>query len=240
MTALNTRSTIDALPSEPRVRDLRTLRRRLAAVGLLVPATAVALNRPFGVDDTDTRSALDAIAADPGRQATFTLLGFLCVLTIVPAFLTVGRVAARRRPVWAFIAVGVNLVAYLGGFAMFAIDSLYLAGGGLPESQRDGAAALIDAYWSTGVSGISTGIFVLGHVLGAILMGLALRGSIPTIGWVAMLLSQPAHAVAFVVLQNPVVDMFAWGLMALAFAVCARVVLRTPDDEWDVGPAPVR
>jgi alpha-D-ribose 1-methylphosphonate 5-triphosphate synthase subunit PhnL len=78
---------------------------------------------------------------------------------------------------------------------------------------------------------------VLGHVLGAILMAFALRDSIPTIGWVAMLLTTPAHVVAFVVLQAPVLDMGAWLLMALSFALCARAILRTPDEHWDVPPA---
>jgi hypothetical protein len=134
------------------------------------------------------------------------------------------------------IALGVNLVAYLGGWALAAIDNMYLAGGMLPVAQRDGAAALIDAMWSDGLAGISTLLMVIGHVLGAILMGLALRGSIPTVGWVAMILSQPGHVFAFVVFPSPVMDALAWGLMALAFAICAVTVLRTPDDDWDLPP----
>ena len=113
---------------------------------------------------------------------------------------------------------------------------MYLAGSKLPVEQRDGAAALIDAMWSRRVSGISALLMVIGHVSGAILMGLALRGSIPAVGWVAMILSQPGHVFAFVVLPSPVMDALAWGLMALAFAICAVTVLRTPDDEWDLPP----
>ena len=90
--------------------------------------------------------------------------------------------------------------------------------------------------WSTGVAGFSTSLFVLGHIIGAILMGLALRGSIPTLGWLAMLLTTPAHVVAFVVLQMPVVDMAAWLLMTISFAYCAAVIINTPDDEWDLPP----
>jgi hypothetical protein len=77
---------------------------------------------------------------------------------------------------------------------------------------------------------------VRGHVIGAILLAFALRGSIPTIGWVAMLLTTPAHVVAFVVLQMPVLDMAAWMLMALSFAMCAAVIVKTPDEEWDLPP----
>jgi hypothetical protein len=217
-------------------RDVRRFQRIAAAVVLLVPATTVAIGRLVLTDDGDTRRALDLIAADPGRQFTFALLGFFAMLTVVPAFLAAARLARRRRPLLTMIALGVNQVAYLGGWALGAIDSMYIAGATLPVEQRDGAAALIDAMWSDGLAGISTLLMVIGHVLGAILMGLALRGSIPTVGWVAMILSQPGHVFAFVVFPSPVMDALAWGLMALAFAICAVTVLRTPDDEWDLPP----
>jgi hypothetical protein len=225
------------LSTRPRkVRDVRRLRRIVAAVILLVPATTVAIGRLFVTDDIDTRKALDLIATDPSRQFTFALLGFLATITLVPAFLAAARLAKRRRPVLTMIALGVNLVAYLGGWALAALDSMYLAGAMLPVEQREGAAALIDAMWSDGLAGISTLLVVIGHVLGAILMGLALRGSILTVGWVAMILSQPGHVFAFIVFPSPLMDALAWGLMALAFAFCAVAVLRTPDDEWDLPP----
>jgi hypothetical protein len=220
------------------VRDTRTFQRRLAAAVLLVPATSIGLARLFQVDDTDTRKALDLVATDPGRQFTFALLGYIGILTIVPAFLAAARVSRRRRPVLAMIALGVNLLAYLGSWAIGAVDNLYLVGGRLPVEQRDTAAVVIDKMWAEGLAGVSTAVFVLGHVFGAILMAFALRGSIPTIGWVAMLLTTPAHVVAFVVLQIPVLDMAAWMLMSLSFGYCAVTILRTTDDEWDLPPLP--
>jgi hypothetical protein len=219
-----------------KVRDVRRFQRIVAAAVLPIPATAVAIGRLFVTDDGDTRRALDLIAADPGRHFTFALLGFIAMLTVVPAFLAAARLARRRRPVLTMIALGVNLIAYLGGWALPALDNMYLAASQLPLEQRDGAAALIDAMWSDGLAGISALLMVIGHVLGAILMGLALRGSIPAVGWVAMILSQPGHVFAFVVFPSPVVDALAWGLMALAFAICALTVLRTPDNEWDLPP----
>ena len=114
--------------------------------------------------------------------------------------------------------------------------SLYLIGALLPADQRDVAAIVIDKMWSSGIPGVSTNLFVLGHVLGAILMGLALRGSIATVGWLAMLLTTPMHVVAFVVLQMPALDMAAWLLMTLAFVCCAVKIIKTPNDEWDLPP----
>jgi hypothetical protein len=218
-----------------KVRDVRRFRRIVAAVILLIPATTVAIGRLFVTDDSDTRKALDLVAADPGRQFALTLLSFFAILTFVPAFLAAGRLAKRRRPVLTMIALGVNLVAYVSAWAFPALNNMYFAGAKLPVEQRDGAAALIDAMWAHGFLSITAMLMVIGHVSGAILMGLALRGSIPTAGWVAMILSQPAH-MAFVVVPSPLIDALAWGLMALALAFCAVAVLRTSDDEWDLPP----
>ena len=158
---------------------------------MLIPGIAVATGRLFVTDDSDTRKALDLVAADPGRQFTLALLGFIAMLTIVPAFLAAARLARRRRPLLTMIALGVNLIAYLSAMGVPLWTACTSRASRLPVEQRDGAAALIDAMWSEGLTGISTMIMVIGQLLGAILMGLALRGSIPTVGWVAMILSQP-------------------------------------------------
>jgi hypothetical protein len=218
------------------VRDVRSVQRYAAAVVMLVPATTVAIGRLFQTDDSDTRRTLDLIAANPDRQFTFALLGFIGLLCVVPAFLAAARLSRRRRPVLTTVALAVNLVGYLGAFAMPAIDNLYLIGASVPPEQRDAAAMVIDKMWSSGIPGVSTTLFVLGHIVGAILMGLALRGSIPTVGWLAMLLTTPVHVLAFVVLQMPALDMAAWLLMTLAFACCAFKIVKTPNDEWDLPP----
>ena len=164
------------------------------------------------------------------------MLGYLGLLTAVPAFLAAARLCRRRRPALTMMALVVNHAAFLGAFVISAIDNLYLVGGLLPPDQRDAAAAVIDRMQSTGLAGLSTDLFVFGHIVGAILMGLALRGSIATIGWMAMLLTTPTHVVAVVVLQMPGVDMVAWLLMAVGFGYCAAAIIKAPDDAWTFGP----
>jgi len=224
------------IPRARRVRDVRSFQRYAAAIILPIPPTCVAIGRLFQTDDSDTRRTLDLIAANPDRQFTFALLGFIGILTVVPAFLAAAGLSRRRRPVLTTIALTVNLAGYLGAFAMAAIDNLYLIGALLPADQRDVAAIMIDKMWSSGIPGVGTNLFVLGHVLGAILMGLALRGSIATIGWLAMLLTTPMHVLAFVVLQMPALDLAAWLLMTLAFVCCAVKIIKTPNDDWDLPP----
>jgi hypothetical protein len=219
-----------------RVRDVRTFQRYAAAVILPIPPTAVAIGRLFQTDDTNTRQTLDLIALNPDRQFTFALLGFISLLLVIPAFLAAGRLSRRRRPVLTTVALLVNLVGFIGGFALFAIDNLLLIGASLPAEQRDVGAIVIDEMWSAGIPGFGANLFVLGHFLGTILLGLALRGSIPTVGWLAMLLTTPVHFLAFVFLQLPALDMAAWLLMTLAFTYCAVKIIKTPNDEWDLPP----
>lgn len=79
--------------------------------------------------------------------------------------------------------MGVNLAAYLAAWAMGAVDNLYLVGAQLPVEQRDTAADVIDEMWSQGLAGASTALVVIGHIVGAILMGFSLRGrSRPSVG----------------------------------------------------------
>ena len=183
---------------------------------------------------TNTSQTLDLIALNPDRQFTFALLGFISLACVIPAFLAAGRLSRRRRPVLTTVALVVNLMGFIGAFALFAIDNLYLIGASLPAEQRDVGAIVIDEMWSTGIPGFGANLFVLGHFLGTILMGLALRGSIPTVGWLAMLLTTPVHFLAFVFLQLPALDMAAWLLMTLAFVYCAVKIIKTPNDEWDL------
>jgi hypothetical protein len=220
-----------------RIRDVRTFQRYLAAVILPIPPTCIAIGRLFQTDDTDTRRALDLVAANPDRQFTFALLGFISLACVIPAFLAAAPLSRRRRPVLTSVALGVNLMGLIGGFSLFAIDNLYLIGASLPAEERDVGAIVIDEMWSAGIPGFGANLFVLGHFLGTILMGLALRGSIPTVGWLAMLLTTPVHLLAFVFLQMPAVDMAAWLLMTLAFVYCAITIIKTPNDEWDLPPA---
>jgi hypothetical protein len=234
--AIQTKINNQNLRAARRVRDVRTFQRYAAAGILPIPATCVAIGRLFQTDDSDTRRALDLIAANPDRQFTFALLGFIAMLTVVPAFLAAAGLSRRRRPVLTTVALIANLIAYLGSFAMGALDYLYLIGASLLPEQRDVAAIVIDKMWSTGMPGVSTLLFVVGHFIGAILMGLALRGSIPTVGWMAMLLTTPVHFLAFVFLQMPALDMAAWLLMTLAFVCCGVKIIKMPNDEWDLPP----
>ena len=74
---------------------------------------------------------------------------------------------------------------------------------------------------------VAIGVFVLGHVVGTVLLGLALLRSRRIPAWAAwaITVSQPLHFVATVILGSPQVDFVAWSLTAVGMAAVARTAL---------------
>jgi hypothetical protein len=219
-------------------RDTRRVRRLFAAALLPLPPLAVAVLRTVwpAFSATDTTEALAAVAAHPTAQEVVVWLGVVLALTMVPAVLAAVRLARRRRPVLAMIAAAVNLVAYLGATPIYAGDLLPLVAV-RPEFDRSALVPFLDAVAAHPASGVGLGAFVVGHVVGMVLLGAALWRIIPRWASVALIVSQPLHFVAFVILGVQPLDGLAWGLTALGFAACSLVVLHTPDSEWDLAPA---
>jgi hypothetical protein len=219
-------------------RDVRRARRLAAAIMLLIAPLSVAVLRLIwpAFSAPDTAASLDAVAAHPAAQQAVVWLGMLMTLTMVPAVLAAARLARRRRPVLAMLAAGVNLAAYLGGTALVMPDLLTLvaARGGYDRST---VVPYLDAVNGHPSVGLGIGLFVVGHIVGMILLGFALWRIIPRWASIALIISQPLHLVAYVVLQIQPLDALAWGLTALGFATCALAVVRTPDSEWDLAPA---
>lgn len=85
---------------------------------------------------------------------------------------------------------------------------------------------------------VFAGAYVLGHVIGTVLLGIALAKARAVPLWAAVLvaISQPAHFIAFVAFRNQALDGLAWGAMAVGFIAASLAIIRTPNDEWDLPP----
>jgi hypothetical protein len=234
----------EAKASGRRIRDVRGVERVAAAVVLVVSGTSLTASRLLTPDGIETPQILAAVAANPGRQFGYALLTYVAGLTLVPALLAAARLARTRRPLLAMIAAGVNLVAYMGGATLAVVEVLYLAGARLPAEKQGAAAALIDQFWATGLISFSSWLFTFGSLAGGALMGLALRGRIPTVGWLAITASQPLLFAQWAVLptngSGVGLDAAARGLLALGLVLCAVTVLRTTNDNWDLPPRRAR
>jgi hypothetical protein len=220
-------------------RDIRRARRLTAAILLPIAPLSVAVLRLIwpAFSASDTAASLDAVAADPGAQEAVLWLSLVMTLTMVPAVLAAVRLARRRRPVLAMLTAGVNLVAYLAGATALVAPDLLTLVAVRGEHDRATIVLFIDAVNAHPTIGVGLILFVIGHIAGMILLGTALWRIIPVWASIALIVSQPLHLIAYVVLQIQLLDGLAWGLTALGFTACALAIARTPDNDWDLPPA---
>lgn len=205
-------------------------RQGLAFIGLalLMPVgpAAIGLLRyvlPYFNDSTNAGFAAST-AAEPGRQSLVLWLGFLASLTLLPGIIAlagVTRAAAPRLTAWGLGLAGAGYLA-LGG--LLSTDHVLFSAQQAGLDQTATVSLLDNAHPTLG---ISLGVFVLGHVVGTVLLGLALMrsGRVPRWVGVALAVSQPLHFVAAVILGSNELDLAAWLLTAMAMGYAARVVV---------------
>ncbi len=218
--------------------DLRHASRVLAAVVLPVGPGAVAALRyilPYTTAD-DSSEAVRLVAAHQTAQSAVVWLGFVACLTLVPGVIYAGRVVGRTAPRLAAVATLLLVVGYIS-LAWLATGDAYLLFGIRHHLPADTLGAMYDAVHPA--LAVAAGLFVLGHVLGTILLGVGMLRGRGVPGWaaVATIIAQPIHFVAAVIVPSHSLDLLGWGLNAVGFAVLSVAILRLPDDEW--APAPL-
>ena len=92
-----------------------------------------------------------------------------------------------------------------------------------------------DRLWA--LTAIPTTIFVIGHIVGTVLLGIIIFQAKLAPPWAAAMLtaSQPLHFIA-IMTGLPWLDVTAWGMTAMGMVFLAARVLRTPKDQWDLPP----
>ena len=220
-------TTVGAAPSSRMRIPVSTAATWGLALMLPVGPAAVAVLRfilPYYTEGSSS-GVVAAVERQPAQESAVLWLGFIAVLTLVPGVYGAAllcRSAAPRLTAW---AVGLSVPGYLCLGVFLATDHLLWSASRAGLSPGE-SAALYDAAHPT--IGISVGIFVVGHVIGTVLLGVALlrSGRIPAWAAWATAVSQPLHFVATVVLGSPQLDLFAWSLTALGMAMVARALLR--------------
>ena len=202
------------------------------AVALLLPVGPLAIGvlrlvLPY-YTASSSADMVAAVAAHPARQTAVLWLAYVGVLTLVPGLFVAARVSRDAAPRLTAWALGLAVPGYLSMAMMLGSDDLLWSTHHAGLSATDSASVVSAAHPAVGVS---LGVFVVGHVVGTVLLGLALlrSGRIPAWAAWAITVSQPIHFIATVVLGSPQVDFVGWGLTAVGMAMVAAVVLRDPD-----------
>ena len=231
-------STLTAPAPAKTARDTRTFRR--VAMAVLLPLGPLSVAALRGVlpnfSAADSAQTISQTAAHLGRQDAVLWFEVLAILTLIPSVLAAGRLAQRRAPVLSLLAVGL-LVPAFAVLPFFAGDTtIRVLADGTADPRT--AATLLDHFNALGPVGLTGPIFIAGHVIGMVLLGVALwrARAVPVWAAIAVLISQPLHFVAFVIVGNQAMDACAWGLTALGLAVAGARILRTSNADWDVAP----
>lgn len=207
--------------------DTRPAARWLAALVLPIGPAAVALLRyvlPYDTVD-DPATIVGKVMAEPGRASFVLWLGFIAIVTLVPAAYFVGGLTRRGAPRLTAVALVLLVPGYLALPWLASSDYFVWAGA---EAGLD-AGAITRMYETTHPTVDVAGLFfVLGHVVGTVLLGIALWRTRVVGRWAAActIVSQPIHLVAAVIIVSHTLDLIGWGLQAVGFAAVGWAILR--------------
>jgi hypothetical protein len=175
----------------------------------------------------DTAAMVAAVEAHPGRQSAVIWLAYLGIIALVPGLFAAARVCREAAPRMTAWALALAVSGYLSLSMFVGYDQLLWSVAASDLSTRDAVAVAGAVHPAVDVS---IGVFVVGHVIGTVLLGLAMlrSGRVPAWSAWALAVSQPLHFVATVVLGSPEVDFVAWALTALGMAMVARALVKQP------------
>lgn len=225
-------TTSTAATSGTRADSDRTARFRYVALAVIAPIGPVAIAGiravlPYETTD-DNAGIATGIGADLAAGSTVLWLGLLAGLTLLVGVFVVSAVAVRAAPVLG--AVG-GLLAFAGYSSLFiAILPADAAALAATRSGLDTAttARILDEMAAHPTAIIAVALFVLGHIVGTMLLGIALwKGRmVPVWAALALIVSQPLHLVFAVGLPNGLLDAAAWTLTAVGFAAAGVAFVR--------------
>ncbi|WP_214323733.1 hypothetical protein [Nonomuraea sediminis] len=212
--------------------DIRTASRVAGAVSLIVGSLAIAIP----IEITDENAPIAAQLQDYAHHSALGMLSNLVLLPVilmVPAVIYAARLARRGAPRLAFVGGGLSALGWIAGAMSIGAGQIALYQGSQLADQA-GAAALIERINGDPVYGTLVGVFVLGHAIGMIVLGVGLWRSRAVAPWVAALfVAYPVgHVVGHAI--SPVLDSIAGVFLLVSAVAVAAAVLRTPNELWDL------
>jgi hypothetical protein len=203
-------------------------RNGLVAVMVAGPLAITVLRAilPYSTTD-DAATILTKVAEHQAAERAVSWLTLIAMVTLVPGVIALGLLAARRSP-----RLGTaGMVLAVAGFSCLAavatVDFTALAAMDSGIDRGD-ATLLLDSLNTDAVLTAGVAVFALGHIVGVILLGVALlRGrAVPAWAAWALIVSQPLHLVFAVIIPSNALDAAAWALTTVGFAAAAVTLHR--------------
>jgi hypothetical protein len=218
----------------------RTAWRTLLAVAAVPLGFYVAVFRfllPYNESDTP-RAIFDKLVASPTFVNWSMWVGSIVALTGFAGILAVAWLTRRRTPTLTTVAMFLAVPGYIALFAGGAYGEVipYVTAT-VPGIDRETAFQLGFGMESSAQAGALGWIFVAGHLLGTVLLGIALWRSRVAPAWLAigLTVSQPIHLTS-VMTGIRWIDLIGWGLTGVGFSWAAWRLLRMRDAEFDLPP----
>jgi hypothetical protein len=207
------------------VASTMTLERVVGGLSLIVAPALLLLG-----DLIDSRPSeageLASVAHSPGRHQAWALVGLLAVVLLVPATLTLFRLARPRRPLMAWLGGSLAIVGAVGLAAHFALNLATV------EMARSGADTQMQALFDRieGNAAVAAVILlgIAGTYFGQVVLTLGLWRARLAPVWVPALLALalPVSAAATSPIASDPIFLVALGWVGL-------IVLRMPRGVWD-------
>jgi hypothetical protein len=211
-----------------------TVAKALAATALVLPALVNGLLHfvdPLTGDDAEEE--LRQAVAHPTLTDLDNLK--LLLLLLLPAVVLVGLVTFRRAP-WATL-LGVTLVSV--SFIANTLDLAEYQIFSVASRHQDVFVPALKVTEDSGISSALSMVFILGSLVGMVLLGVALLRSGAVPGWAAwaVIASGPLNIVGH--LGTPrIVDVLAWLLLAAGLGAVAPRVFDVIDRASGAHPTP--
>jgi hypothetical protein len=213
--------------------DVRTLSRAAGATSLIIGPLVLAI--PIMASDNTDAPATTQLHNYASHSGAALVSNFflLPLILLVPAMVYAARLARPGAPKLAFFGGGLAALGWLAGLMSIGAGQIALYQGSKLADEA-GAAALIERMNGDPVFGALVGIFVVGHVIGMIVLGVALWRSRAVARWAAGLF------IAYPILHfaahqtSSAVDTVAGVILLVSAAAIAVRIARTPNGQWDL------
>lgn len=223
-------------------RDVRGFWRILTAVVVTAGPASILLVRaimPYWTTD-DPATLVTRSLENPGTMNFILWLGLLAMPILLGGVLGAAYVARRGAPVLAAVGGIMCFVGWCQGGATVNADYLVtqLGQSGFAPAE---IVTIGNALQAGAVAMVAGLIWLAGHIVGMILIAIAL-GRAGIVKWwvaIALMVSQPFHFIAAVIIPSRLLDVtLGWGLTTLASLVVSLAILRMSNDDWDLRPLP--
>jgi hypothetical protein len=218
----------------------RTVWRTLLAVAAVPLGFYVAVFRyllPYDMSDSP-REIFGKLVASPAFVNRSMWVGSVVALTGFAGILAVAWLTRRRTPMLTTVAMFLAVPGYIALFAGGAYgDGLPYVTATVPGIDHETAFQLGSGMEASAQAGALGWIFVAGHLLGTVLLGIALWRSRLAPTWLAigLAVSQPIHLTS-VMTGIRWIDLIGWGLTGVGFSWAAWRLLRMRDADFDLPP----